>query len=651
MTSEWALFFVLLLAGLLPFRRKGKERRAWVLPVALALGSLSMLGGAIRWGVNQDSTRANEQRYQHVPREKPNAGYVTSDRCQSCHPDEYESWRRSFHRTMTQYADADSVAADFDDVKLEARGETYRLQRRGNELWVEMPDPDWKADQSRIHRNLDWSRYTDAPRALKRVSMATGSHHLQKFWVSSERGNLQYDLPFTFLIEDKRWVLREDSIIRDPQLPLLIQVWNVNCIKCHTTAAQPRRDSETGILNTRVGEMGIACEACHGPAQEHIEAHHQPIRRYQARIRHADPTIVNPLRLSAKKSSEVCGQCHAIKLNLDRDWEQNGSRFRPGDDLEKSMALVLPAKGSSIPGLAEALKDSEEITHFFWSDGMVRIAGREYTGLVQSPCFERGTMTCFSCHSIHRSDPNDQLAVGMTGHEACLQCHTDYRNRVSEHTRHAAESSGSECYNCHMPHTNWGLLGAIRSHQITSPTVQSSLQTGRPNACNFCHLDKTLDWTARYLSEWYKTPPPMLNGDEASVSAAVLWALKGDAAQRALMAWSMGWEPAQTASGRRWMIPILAQLLDDPYAAVRYRAARTLRRNPGFEDFGYDYVGPAADRAQARERALDLWRKTPALELDRTGPEILILPDGRLSQEKFDALLRQRNNRSVFIVE
>ncbi|MBI2946408.1 MAG: hypothetical protein HYY23_02105 [Verrucomicrobia bacterium] len=651
MNVERDLFFFLCLAGLLPLLAKRNLLRTWAwVPVAV-VGSSMLLLGLVWNNLKNQQAKVQSAKFMHVPRQERQNGYVTSDHCQACHPDEYDSWHRSFHRTMTQYAHSDTIVADFNDVKLDARGEQFWLQRRGHELWVEMPDPDWKADQSSRNRNMDWNSLTNAPRVWRRVSMATGSHHLQKFWVPSQRGNLQYDLPFTWLIEDKRWVLREDSIVRDPKLPLLVQVWNMNCIKCHSTGAQPRRDPKSGLMETRVGEMGIACEACHGPAEEHVKAHRQPVHRYQTRFGKPDPTIVNPAHLPPKKASEACGQCHAIKVNLDKDWEHTGSQYKPGGELEKHMALVLPAKGSTIPGLAEAMKESEEVQHFFWRDGMVRIAGREYTGMVQSPCYERGNLTCFSCHSLHQSDPNDQLAQGMNGNQACLQCHTSFRTRITEHTRHRADSTGSECYNCHMPHTNWGLLGAIRSHQISSPTVQSSLQTGRPNACNLCHLDKTLAWTAQYLSEWYQTPAVKLDGDDASISAAALWALKGDAAQRALMAWAMGWEPARQISTQRWMAPILAQLLDDPYSAVRYRAGRALKQIPGFENFAYDYVAAAPDRLRARERALEIWNKAPTLRPDGAGQEVLLHPDGRSDRDKFGRLLQQRNDRSVSIIE
>src|SRR5438046_6164337 len=46
-----------------------------------------------------------------------------------------------------------------------------------------------------------------------------------------------------------------------------------------------------------------------------------------------------------------------------------------------------------------------------------------------------------------------------------------------------------------------------------------------------------------------------LTGEEQATSAALLWLLRGDAGQRALIAWSMGWEPAKLASGQAWLPP------------------------------------------------------------------------------------------------
>jgi len=54
-------------------------------------------------------------------------GYVTSNKCEACHPAQYESWRRGFHHTMTQYASPESVKGNFHDVMLDAGGYTVKL--------------------------------------------------------------------------------------------------------------------------------------------------------------------------------------------------------------------------------------------------------------------------------------------------------------------------------------------------------------------------------------------------------------------------------------------------------------------------------------------------------------------------------------------
>ena len=112
-------------------------------------------------------------------------------------------------------------------------------------------------------------------------------------------------------------------------------------------------------------------------------------------------------------------------------------------------------------------------------------------------------------HGYH--DRNDQLTPRMETNSACTQCHEDIRENLTAHTKHAANSAGSSCYNCHMPHKTYGLLSAIRSHQIDSPSVAAQLKTGRVNACNLCHINKSLSWTNEHLAEWYNQKPAELN--------------------------------------------------------------------------------------------------------------------------------------------
>jgi predicted CXXCH cytochrome family protein len=645
MSLEWSVAGLLLAAALWPLVRK---TRSWgARGGALLLVAVVILGGFAWKSRAHIKLSARQQLLQKLPVEERPGGYVRSETCRSCHPDQHASWHRTFHRTMTQHATPESVRGNFTNLTLRWKNEEFHLQRRGDEFFVEMNDPDWTyrraAEEAAFARGQGPKPAPVAhpPRVEKRVTLTTGSHHMQAYWVAGENGNQQFSVPFTYLFEEQRWVPRNDVFMLPPESPLLPQTWNNNCLGCHATAGQPRPHPEPA---TRVAEYGIACESCHGPAEKHVALNSNPRRRYALhRGTNGDPTIVNPARVSARKSSEMCGQCHAARYSRDHgEWLASGTDYWHRESIDANRPLVPghELRALNDPADPEQAAKRQALSHYFWPDGMIRVSGREYNGLVETPCFQRGSMSCLSCHSMHKSNPDDQLARGMDGNAACYQCHGDFAKKLVQHTHHAAGSSGSLCYNCHMPHTTYGLLKGIRSHQITSPSVKSSLDTGRPNACNLCHLDQSLAWTASRLNDWYRQPVPHLDKDQKP--ASVTWLLTGDAGQRALIAWHMGWEPARQASGTNWLVPYLAETLDDPYSVVRYIGQRSLKSLPAGRRFSFDYIAPAEQRVVAKSALLQRW------DADALPPHesAKVLPPEEISK-----LLRRRNHQPMELLE
>jgi hypothetical protein len=578
--------------------------------------------------------------------------YVSSTTCKACHPHQYRTWDDSYHQSMTQLASRESVLGEV-PATINYGGEKYHLAWKDDEFWIDIPNPDPRPSAAE-------------PRIRRQVLMTTGSHHEQIYWYASGETRKLVIMPFAWKISDARWVPRDAVFLLPPEEQQVHDVgqWNKTCIKCHSTQGNPGLDLAAlpeMRLETHAVEFGIGCESCHGPARDHVERNRIPSRRYGMHFDAApDETIVNPANLSHRRSAQVCGQCHGITIFNDeetqRNWWTSSFAFRPGEEFSEADRFHVKRREKlDHKGVMHLLT---QLPYFwadtYWSDGMVRINGREYNGLLDTPCFQRGAMSCVSCHVLHQAadDPrpvaewaDDQLKPRMRTSEACLQCHEPYRDDIAAHTYHAPDSAGSNCMNCHMSHTAYGLLKMTRSHRVDSPSVRTSMETGRPTACNQCHLDRTLQWTAEHLERWYGHEVPELNEDERTIASSVLLALRGDAGQRALMAWSMGWPPALEASGTGWQAAYLSQLLLDPYDAVRYVAHKSLTAHPGYADLEFNYVAPKQHWTAAVRKAQEIWMSSA--ESRATGDEILVAPDGSVNREIVARLLKQRNNRRV----
>jgi tetratricopeptide (TPR) repeat protein len=149
------------------------------------------------------------------------------------------------------------------------------------------------------------------------------------------------------------------------------------CLTCH------------GIPRDGAGESGVRCESCHGPGQAHLMA-----------IAHGDakPGIVNPDKLTADESLDLCGRCH--------------SGFR-------NLAAPVPD---------ELLISSQVVA------------------LRNTDCFKqsRKGLTCGTCHDPHR-DAKENDAAYVRG---CRSCHS---LSSANHAEICPVNQSDGCIGCHMP--------------------------------------------------------------------------------------------------------------------------------------------------------------------------------------------------------
>jgi hypothetical protein len=485
---------------------------------------------------------------------------------------------------------------------------------------------------------------------------------MQIYWYEMGESRKLGQLPYVYMLDDKRWVPRATVFLEPPspkRKPDESGRWSSACISCHTTQAQPRVGAGNAhAFDSQVAEFGIACEACHGPGERHVQANSSPLARYQKHLAdddkaHAD--IVQPKRLDKRRASEICSQCHSLwQDNTTAETESSnlhGAAYRPGMDASDKRWLVQPSHSARDPRVASVMKGFPRyVEGQFWSDGMARVSGREFSGMIDSPCHAAGELSCLSCHNMHKAtdDPrtvaqwaDDQLARDMDGDRACTQCHKSFAEpaTLTAHTKHTQASDGSRCYNCHMPRTSYGLLKSMHSHKISVPSVAETSVVGRPNACNLCHLDKSLGWTATQLKRLYDIDSPELSEELQNVELSLWMVARGDAGQRALVAGAIEWPAAQRASKHGSLPALLGVLMDDPYDAVRYMAGRALKSLPNVDSSGLDY--DAVPRPETR----------PAFAPRAARLSDLSHQQADRVQQALGRLLPSRDQRAVMLLE
>src|SRR4051794_28093410 len=115
-------------------------RRRWVWTGICVAAAAAISSAAIRARL----------RFPSVPLAK--VEYVGSDACADCHDDRYDSWHRTFHRSMTQPAATSTVVGDFSGVELTYDGVTSRFTREGNRYFIDTAGPDGAPARYEISR-------------------------------------------------------------------------------------------------------------------------------------------------------------------------------------------------------------------------------------------------------------------------------------------------------------------------------------------------------------------------------------------------------------------------------------------------------------------------------------------------------------------
>jgi predicted CXXCH cytochrome family protein len=421
----------------------------------------------------------------HAPAFFAAPAFVGSETCASCHAAEAGLWQRSQHNYAMQHATDASVLGDFNDAGFDYFGVHSRFFRQDGKFFVETDGPNGKL-------------------AAFEAKYTFGIDPLQQYLVEFPDGRLQA-LPLAWDTRPKekggqRWFhlypneeIRHDDVLHWTKLN---QNWNFMCAGCHSTGVRKNYDAAHDRFATRFAEIGVGCEACHGEGSRHAAwareqagwwpfgKHDDPAKGLLVRFDERngvtwsrDPTTGMPRRSVApailRKEVETCGLCHARGGAFSEDWV-------PGRWLSDTHVVSLFARG-----LLQAdgqMRDVEETYN--------------YAAFKQSKMFAMG-VTCSDCHDPHSA------VLRAPGDGVCSQCHAPDRYATAVHRHHDEANPSLSCASCHMPARTYMVVDRRHDHSFRVPRPDLSAKLGTPNACNDCHTDKSADWAASAIEQWY----------------------------------------------------------------------------------------------------------------------------------------------------
>jgi len=402
------------------------------------------------------------------------ATYVGEKSCIACHTEETHAWQGSHHDMAMMVANEDSVKADFNNTTFNYNGIISTFYKKDGKFMVQTDGPDGK-----LH---DYE-----------ISYTFGIYPLQQYMIKFPEGKMQVLDP-TWDNRSKeeggqRWyhIHKDDNVTAGDPLHWTgpNMNWNYMCADCHSTNLKKNYDVETKQYHTSYDVINVSCEACHGPASEHLEwtknqelnvtdkGFPHSFKRSNKKWRERSPTLKSFMQ---EQELNVCAKCHSRRSQLDDD-------YVPGDAFHDH---YLPVKLDN--GL-------------YFSDGKVDDEVYVYNSFLQSKMYAEG-VTCTDCHDAHSLERK-----GM-GDKVCFSCHQSETYTATSHHKHKEGGTGSSCIACHMPARTYMGVDSRNDHSFRVPRPDISLESKEiPNACNLCHTDKEASWSVEAMKKWYGKVP------------------------------------------------------------------------------------------------------------------------------------------------
>lgn len=433
--------------------------------------------------------------------------YVGAATCKSCHEAAYEAWKGSDHALAMQHADTKSVVGKFDNAKFSYAGITSAFFKRDGKFFVNTDGPDGKLRDYEI-------KYTFGVKPLQQYLIEFPDGRLQALsiaWDAREkhRGGQRW-----FHLYPKERITYDDEL----HWTRAAQNWNFMCADCHSTELRKNYDAATDGFKTAWTEISVGCEACHGPASNHVawaNSQSPPLKKGGKGGFESSEKI--PLNPPFPKGEEGNGSAKGLTARLDErrgvTWihnatSGNAARSQPRTtEREIGVCAQCHARRGQIgegyaPGklFLDYYRPALLTSPLYHADGQQRDEVYIWGSFLQSKMYASG-VTCSDCHNPHSGK------LRAEGNIVCASCHLPNKYDAPAHHHHKPGSAGAGCVVCHMPTTTYMVVDPRHDHSLRVPRPDLSVQLGTPNACNGCHKDRDSSWAAAQVKQWYDREP------------------------------------------------------------------------------------------------------------------------------------------------
>ena len=406
--------------------------------------------------------------------------YVGRQTCEACHQEQFRAWQGSHHDLAMQEASESTVLGNFDNAQHSYHGVTSTFYKKDGKYFVKTDNAKGELQEFEI-------KYTFGFTPLQQYLIEFPGGRLQAL-------NIVWDT-HTKEQGGQRWVHLYPKEKVDYKDPLhwtgIYQNWNTMCAECHSTNLRKNYDLASDSFNTQWSEIDVSCEACHGPASNHVKWANEAQQDKSWSKTNNKGLVVNlsdtatgqwqletgkaTARLDAPHDTSVqlniCARCHSRRGVLTED-------YRHGKSLLDTHAPALL---------------SEEL---YFADGQIKDEVYVYGSFLQSKMYKAGVI-CSDCHEPH------SLRVRAQGNELCNRCHNREQFDTPQHHHHADRSEAAQCVNCHMPARTYMVVDPRRDHSFRVPRPDLSAKIKTPNACNGCHTKQTSTWAAQQVQTWF----------------------------------------------------------------------------------------------------------------------------------------------------